>query len=70
MVRGQRQGPTRFLSHLRVVPVLASTGGEDTISFALGAVDNPTGVTLEKHIFAADRGGDYYDIADGLPQSR
>ena len=43
--------------------------GEDTISFALGAVDNPTGVTLEKHIFTADK-GDYYDIADGLPQGR
>ena len=40
---------------------------EDTISFALGAVDNPTGLRLEKHIFVADK-GDYYDIADGLPQ--
>ncbi|MDA5092870.1 GFA family protein [Aliiroseovarius sp. KMU-50] len=41
--------------------------GEDHISFALGAVDGPTGVTLEKHIFVADK-GDYYQIADGLPQ--
>ncbi|WP_424943412.1 GFA family protein [Aliiroseovarius crassostreae] len=41
--------------------------GEDMISFALGAVDGPTGVTLEKHIFVADK-GDYYQIADGLPQ--
>lgn len=41
--------------------------GEDTIAFALGAVDNPTGVTLEKHIFVADK-GDYYDIADDAPQ--
>ncbi len=41
--------------------------GEDTISFALGAVDNPTGLALEKHIFTADK-GDYYDIADDLPQ--
>ena len=40
---------------------------EDTISFALGALDAPTGITLEKHIFTADK-GDYYDIADGLPQ--
>jgi len=40
---------------------------EDTLSFALGAVDNPTGVTLQKHIFVADK-GDYYEIADGLPQ--
>lgn len=40
---------------------------EDTISFALGALQAPTGITLEKHIFVADK-GDYYDIADGLPQ--
>lgn len=40
---------------------------EDTISFALGAIDGPTGLTLEKHIFVADK-GDYYEIADGLPQ--
>ncbi|WP_300517986.1 GFA family protein [Aliiroseovarius sp.] len=41
--------------------------GEDTISFALGAVDNPTDVTLEKHIFTADK-GDYYDICDRVEQ--
>ncbi|OIQ28457.1 MAG: aldehyde-activating protein [Alphaproteobacteria bacterium MedPE-SWcel] len=40
---------------------------EDTTSFALGAVSNPTGLVLEKHIFVADK-GDYYDIADGVPQ--
>ncbi|MFS4581862.1 GFA family protein [Phaeobacter sp. C3_T13_0] len=40
---------------------------EDTISFALGAVNNPTGLQLEKHIFVANK-GDYYHIADGLPQ--
>ncbi len=40
---------------------------EDTISFALGALSNPTGLSLEKHIFTADK-GDYYTIADGLPQ--
>ena len=40
---------------------------EDTISFALGAIDGATGLTLEKHIFVADK-GDYYDIADGVPQ--
>jgi hypothetical protein len=39
---------------------------EDTISFSLGALDAPTGLTLEKHIFVADK-GDYYDIADDLP---
>ncbi len=40
---------------------------EDTTSFALGAVDGPTGLTLEKHIFTGSK-GDYYKIADGLPQ--
>ncbi|MBV7396162.1 GFA family protein [Mameliella sediminis] len=40
---------------------------EGTISFALGALDTPTGITLEKHIFTADK-GDYYDIADDIPQ--
>ena len=40
---------------------------EDTMSFARGAIDGPTGIGLEKHIFTADK-GDYYTIADGLPQ--
>ncbi|WP_272008367.1 GFA family protein [Roseovarius sp. ZX-A-9] len=40
---------------------------EDTISFALGAIDNPTGLKMTRHIFVADK-GDYYDISDGLPQ--
>ena len=41
---------------------------DDHISFALGAIDGPTGLTLEKHTFTADK-GDYYDITDGVPQS-
>jgi hypothetical protein len=40
---------------------------ENTISFALGALETPTGLALERHIFVADK-GDYYEIADGLPQ--
>ncbi|MDF1728370.1 MAG: GFA family protein [Sulfitobacter sp.] len=40
---------------------------EDTMSFALGALDGPTGIELEKHIFTAFK-GDYYEITDGLPQ--
>ena len=40
---------------------------EDTISFSLGSLDDPTGLRLEKHIFTADK-GDYYDITDGVPQ--
>lgn len=41
--------------------------GDSTISFALGALDAPTGLHLEKHIFTADK-GDYYDICDAVPQ--
>ncbi len=40
---------------------------EDTMSFSLGVLEQPTGISLESHIFVADK-GDYYDIADGLPQ--
>jgi len=40
---------------------------ESSISFALGALDGPTGLKIEKHIFVADK-GDYYTIADKLPQ--
>lgn len=40
---------------------------EELISFALGAIDGPTGLTLGKHIFVADK-GDYYDISDGVEQ--
>lgn len=34
---------------------------------AAGTLDKPTGLSLTKHIYVADK-GDYYDIADGLPQ--
>ena len=37
------------------------------MAVALGALDAPTGFRLEEHIFVAHK-GDYYDIADGLPQ--
>ncbi|MCX8954200.1 GFA family protein [Ruegeria sp. NA] len=40
---------------------------EDTISISMGALDAPTGLSLSKHIFVADK-GDYYDITDDLPQ--
>ncbi|MEC3860848.1 GFA family protein [Mesobacterium sp. TK19101] len=40
---------------------------EDTISFSAGSIDGPTGLNLRIHIFTADK-GDYYDIADGVPQ--
>ena len=39
----------------------------EKIAIALGAFDGPTGTRLHMHIFTAEK-GDYYDIADGLPQ--
>lgn len=42
---------------------------KDWTSIAMGAFDGPTHTKLEKHIFVADK-GDYYDIADGLPQNQ
>jgi hypothetical protein len=39
----------------------------DWTAIAMGAFDKPTATRLHKHIFTADK-GDYYDIADGLPQ--
>ena len=41
--------------------------GKDKIAIAMGAFDGPTGTRLAMHIFVADK-GDYYDLADGLPQ--
>lgn len=41
--------------------------GSEIIDVAAGAIDSPTGLRLLGHIFVADK-GDYYDIADGLPQ--
>lgn len=39
----------------------------DFIGVAMGALDTPTHTHIGIHIFVADK-GDYYDIADGLPQ--
>jgi hypothetical protein len=39
------------------------------IAIAMGAFDDPTHTRLGMHIFVADR-GDYYEIADGLPQNQ
>jgi hypothetical protein len=40
---------------------------KDFIGVAMGAFDVPTRTHLAAHIFVADK-GDYYEIADGLPQ--
>ena len=41
----------------------------DWIAVSMGAFDDPTNTKIERHIFVADK-GDYYDIADGLPQNQ
>lgn len=37
------------------------------ISICAGTLDKPTGLKAAEHIFVGDK-GDYYEIADGLPQ--
>jgi hypothetical protein len=39
----------------------------DQLEIAMGSFASPTGTHLARHIFVASK-GDYYDIADGLPQ--
>ena len=41
--------------------------GEGRIDILAGTLDQPTGLKMTDHIYVADK-GDYYDIADGLPQ--
>lgn len=41
--------------------------GQGRTAIGAGTLDNPTGLTAERHIFVASK-GDYYSIADGLPQ--
>lgn len=41
--------------------------GMDMIALGMGAFDAPTDTRLEMHIFTAEK-GDYYEIADGVPQ--
>ncbi len=40
--------------------------GEDSIGIAVGCLDSPTGMSIGRHIFVADK-GDYYDIKDDVP---
>ena len=41
--------------------------GQNRVAVAMGAFNQPTGTKLGSHIFVASK-GDYYEIADGLPQ--
>ncbi|MBC8069668.1 MAG: GFA family protein [Deltaproteobacteria bacterium] len=43
--------------------------GKDWIGVAMGAFEAPTDTQLHIHIFVAQK-GDYYEIADGLPQNQ
>ena len=40
---------------------------ETKMSFSLGKIDGPSNLCLKRHIFVADK-GDYYAIADHIPQ--
>jgi len=40
---------------------------DDDVGILAASVDEPTGLELVGHIFVRDK-GDYYEIADGLPQ--
>ena len=42
-------------------------GDLDRIGITVGTMDGDSGVHIARHIFCADK-GDYYEIADGLPQ--
>jgi hypothetical protein len=50
-------------------PLFFDPPHKDWIGIAMGAFDKPTGTKLAIHIFVADK-GDYYEIADGLPQNQ
>lgn len=41
--------------------------GREVIAVAPSAIDNPNGLRMAGHIYVADK-GDYYQIADDLPQ--
>ncbi len=75
-LRWLRQGGvTRFAHQSGSVRAFCGTCGTKLwfeyagggLSLEAGIMDAPTGARLESHIFVADK-GDFYDIADGLPQ--
>lgn len=43
--------------------------GKGIIEVAPGSIDGPTGTMLAGHIFVGSK-GDYYELADGLPQRK
>lgn len=43
--------------------------GRDALSITAGTLDTPTHLTVQEHIFVADK-SDYYGIGDGAPQKQ
>jgi hypothetical protein len=43
--------------------------GRDAISITAGTLDTPTNLSVEEHIFVADK-SDYYTIDDGAPRKQ
>jgi hypothetical protein len=43
--------------------------GRDSVSITAGTLDTPTNLSVEQHIFVADK-SDYYTIDDGVPQKQ
>lgn len=41
--------------------------GADRIAIAIGSLEQPTGLTLARHIYIEEQ-GDYYEIDDGIPK--
>ena len=41
---------------------------EPKMSFSLGQIDGPSGLSLQRHIFVTDK-GDYYDLNDAVAQT-
>ncbi|MBF2759010.1 MAG: GFA family protein [Ectothiorhodospiraceae bacterium AqS1] len=39
---------------------------EEGVGIAAGCIESPTGMSIQRHIFTADK-GDYYDIKDDVP---
>jgi hypothetical protein len=58
-----RRGYCRFCGS----PLFWAPNDGDTVSVSAGSLKAPTGLKTARHIFADDK-GDYYQIADGVPQ--
>ena len=72
-MRARRAGMTRLPKRAAgFAPSVAAncfgTEKERIFQFLLGCIDGATGVRMAEHIFFANK-GDYYEIADGLPQA-